>query len=421
MKEDIDIAYRELVQVFSSQSEEAGDKLIEFTAAYSQNDELHFRSQLLKDDVIGYAGDPVVRKEIIDQMSQMAEEVYRQALSDNKSVPANIDISAIFNEWSEKPWERKVVYHCEGISKCYAGSDFCLRDIHLTLREGEITGVVGENGNGKTTLLKIIAGELFPEKNTGHYSYGSLQGEDRAPDWVRIKSNIAYLPQELERLIGSVKKSVQYSAALHGIKGEENDKEVKYIIQRLGLGKYENATWQELSGGYKLRFALAMILVWKPRLIVLDEPLANLDINTQIRVLNDLKDLCRSIKNPIAIVMSSQNIEEVETASDNMIVLKEGAIIYQNATKKIGEERKENVFEFRCNYERAELERCLRGLDHTGLDHNGSNYFITVPLSVSELSFLKYCAEKNVALTYFQDISISTKRFIVKTYLTDNL
>ena len=133
--------------------------------------------------------------------------------------------------------------------------------------------------------------------------------------------------------------------------------------------------------------------------------------------MNDLKDLCKSIKFPISIILSSQNIEEIEAASDNMIVLKEGEIMYKNETGRIGEERKWNLFEFRCNFLYKELKDCLNELEYIGFDYNGFSYFITTPLNVSELNFLKYCAMKNISLTYFQDISISTKKYIIKTTL----
>jgi len=75
------------------------------------------------------------------------------------------------------------------------------------------------------------------------------------------------------------------------------------------------------------------------------------------------------------------------------------------------------MFEFRCNFTLKELRYCLHELDYTGLDFNGFSYFITTPLKISELNFLQYCAQKNISLSYFQDISVSTKKFITKTTL----
>ncbi len=417
MTKSIDTAYKELTRDMESAHSQVGDKLVQFSKNFSSDDELHFTSVLLQEEANVYFNNAELRKAILEKMSSVAAEIYQQVNAGNAVVTETYDLPAIQAAWSEKRRQGDIVFQCNGIAKSYARSGFRLHDIKLALRTGEITGVVGENGNGKSTLLKIIAGELYPEKKLGTLSYGALQTDNTTVDWALVKPQIAYLPQELGRLVGSVKKSIQYAAAAHGMTGSQNYREVNYIIQRLGLGKYENATWQELSGGYKLRFALARTLVWKPKLMVLDEPLANLDINTQTRVLNDLRDLCKSIKYPIAIILSSQNIEEVEAASDNMIVLKDGEITYQSPTSQIGQDRQVNMFEFRCNFTLKELTYCLRELDYTGLDFNGFSYFITTPLQVSELNFLQYCARKNISLSYFQDISVSTKKFITKTAL----
>lgn len=417
MKKDIEIAYNSLKLQFDKPTNEIGEHLVDFSIEYSRNDEVHFKSLILKEDINKYFEDTKLREEILKKMESFAEEIFSTVRREDDFVSEKFELSAIQAQWAEKRKPRDVVFSCKGISKNYPNSNFELKDITLQLKSGEITGVVGENGNGKTTLLKIIAGELYPKRGSGEFSYGVLQENKTVLDWGKIKPHIAYLPQELGRLVGSVKKSIQYAAAVHGMIGQQNNKEVNYIIQRLGLGKYENATWEELSGGYKLRFALAMTLVWKPKLMVLDEPLANLDINTQIRVLNDLRDLCKSIKYPIAIILSSQNIEEVEAASDNMIVLKEGEITCNKETSQIGDDRQGNVFEFRCNFIYKELQYCLNELEYKALDYNGFSYFITTPLNVSELHFLKYCADKNISLTYFQDISISTKKLIIKTTL----
>ena len=147
----------------------------------------------------------------------------------------------------------------------------------------------------------------------------------------------------------------------------------------------------------------------------MDEPLANLDINTQIRVLNDLKDLCKSIKNPIAVILSSQNIEEVEAVSDNMIVLKAGEIKYYGKTINIGDNRKMNIYEFKCINSYEDLTEKFKNLSYINLDHNGFSYFITTPLNVSEINFLEHCTKEKIFLQLFQNISSSTKKIIVQT------
>lgn len=304
------------------------------------------------------------------------------------------------------------VFKCENVKKSYRETDFTLRNINIELKEGEITGVVGENGNGKSTLIKIIAGELLADE--GAISYGLLNDNQKKHNWPLIKSRVAYLQQELPTLKGNIKKSLQFSAALHGLKGKKNIEEVDYIIHRMGLSNYAEAEWKNLSGGYRLRFSLAKVLVWKPRLIVLDEPLANLDINTQILVLNDLRNMTDITGNRMSVVISSQNLEEVEAVADKMLVLKKGNIHFYGPSSNVGIERKENTFEIKSPLEKDELKLKLSGISFYNLHDNGFYYILNTPMTTDKLSFLKYCADHEIVLDYFNDISSSVKKFIIQ-------
>ncbi len=396
--------------VVKSNVMEAADLLIELAKRYSRNETVHSEAISLRSDLFDAPDIEEIRRGIAEDMLELAERVFNS----EEETPNATHFEAIRALWVAKREVRSEVFRCEGVCKAFHNTNFALQDIDLTLSAGAITGVIGENGNGKTTLLKIIAGQLAPDK--GKISYGVLQDKDMPINWSIVKYQIAYLPQELGKLSGSVLKSIQYEAAIHGILGKQNVREVETIIQRLGLGGYKNATWQELSGGFKLRFALAKTLVWKPKIVVLDEPLANLDINTQVRVLNDLKDLSKSIKHPISIVLSSQNIEEVEAVADNMLVLRKGKLIFNDRFIQVGSNRQRNTFEFKCDNTLDELEPKFADIRNSKLTYNGFTYYFTAPLDVTESVFLEKCLKQNIRLRYFQDISLSTKQLIVQTY-----
>ncbi len=387
---------------------EAAGLLIELSKKYSRSEAVQSEAVSLRSDLFEAPDIEEVRRGIAKDMLELCERIFNQQ-EETPHAAYFKDIEAL---WLAKREVRSEVFRCKGVYKEFHKTNFALQDINLTLRAGEITGVIGENGNGKTTLLKIIAGQLLPDK--GNISYGDLEDKDMPLNWSILKYQIAYLPQELGKLSGSVLKSIQYEAALHGILGKHNDREVESIIQRLGLGIYKKATWQDLSGGFKLRFALAKTLVWKPKVLVLDEPLANLDINTQLRVLNDLRDLSKSIKHPIAIVLSSQNIEEVEAVADNMLVLKKGAIVFNDRYINIGRNRHRNIFEFKCDCTIEELEQKFADLENAKLNYNGFAFYLTTPLYVTESVFLEKCLSQNIKLKYFQDISLSTKQLIIQ-------
>ncbi len=388
---------------------EAAGLLIELAKQYSRSEAVQSEAVSLRSDLFEAPDIEEVRRGIAEDMLELSERIFDQ----EEVTPDASYFKDIEDLWLSKREARREVFICKGVYKEFQNTNFTLQDINLTLRAGEITGVIGENGNGKTTLLKIIAGQSPPDR--GSISYGVLEDKDMPSNWSIIKYQIAYLPQELGELSGSVLKSIQYEAALHGILGKNNDREVESIIQRLGLGIYKKATWQELSGGFKLRFALAKTLVWKPKVLLLDEPLANLDINTRLRVLSDLRDLSKSIKHPISIVLSSQNIEEVEAVADNMLVLKKGVIAFNDRYINIGSNRHKNVFEFKCDCTIEELEQKFADIKNSKLSYNGFAFYLTTPLYVTESVFLEKCLRQNIRLKYFQDISLSTKQLIIQS------
>ena len=301
------------------------------------------------------------------------------------------------------------VFSCTNVSKKLG--TFSLNDISIDLRVGEITGIVGENGNGKTTLCRIVAGLLSKDKGELSYPYFN-HGNSGKPPWEVIKSYIAYLPQELPSLSGTIRKTLHLEASLHGIKGHANVERVEFIIRRLGLINYADKEWNQLSGGYKLRFALAKVLIWRPHLIILDEPLANLDLKAQISVLSDLRDFANSLNYPMSILITSQHIHEVEFIADKIIFLKNGEIKYYDEISKIGEKRQVNNYELSCTYISGELENALNKLGVHKVFFNGLFYEIETPKSVKTHNILKVLNETNIEILYFRNISNSTKKFL---------
>ncbi|MDZ7956856.1 MAG: ABC transporter ATP-binding protein [Aulosira sp. DedQUE10] len=301
------------------------------------------------------------------------------------------------------------VFECHGIFKSYKSRavKFHLSNIDINLKLGEITAVVGENGNGKTTLLKIIAGELAT--NTGKIIYPCLHLNSK-PDLYYIKQQIAYIPQELPKWSGLLADNLHFAASVHGITGEDNQDIVDFTISRLGLEKYKKASWNEISGGFKMRFVLAKAIICNPKLIILDEPLANLDINTQVLFLQDLRDFSRSKKNPVSIIISSQHLYEVENIADNILFLKDGEAKYNDSVKDLGKDRGNNSYEINCNLSKEELTDLLEKVDYKTVAQAGNSFIIHTSKDVTNNDLLRIFIEHNISLKYFRDISKSTRK-----------
>jgi len=324
-----------------------------------------------------------------------------------KNIPDNFitDAGDILQEASKLQvgisYKNNSLISAEKISKTYSGGNFSLKPINVAVNTGNVLGVVGENGNGKTTLLRCLAGQLALDN--GEIKYHLLQ----KPDAYSIKNHIAFIPQRIPKWYGLLKDNLHFSASIAGIYGAKNDLMVNFMLERLNLSRYAHLTWNQISSGYRTRFEIARILLQKPRLLILDEPLANLDINAQQTILTDLIFMAKGAHNPMGIILSSQQLHEVEKVADTVIFIKQGNCLYSSNDRD--EKIVSNAVEFETAAGRESIIE-LFGEQNIELQFNGGFYtIISSALSAQEI-IGKMIAAK-ISITYFRDITYSTKRF----------
>ena len=299
----------------------------------------------------------------------------------------------------------ELLIEANNIAKQYAQGNFRLQPISLSVHRGEIIGIVGENGNGKTTMLRCLAGQL-------ELSGGSLQYKQiPEADLYAIRNYVAFIPQRIPRWYGVLQDNLHFSASLAGLHGEENELAVEFMLERLGLGEHANKTWEQISSGYRTRFELARVLLAKPGLLILDEPLANLDINAQQTILNDLRMMARSRRRPMGIVLSSQQLHEVEHVADRMVLIRNGSGSITGVRQTM-ENENTCVVELETTASREALIAAMLGAE-VQLHFNGGFYTLeTKDIDAQEL--VKRLVSGSVPLSYYRDISNSTKRFFTQ-------
>lgn len=304
------------------------------------------------------------------------------------------------------PKLQQTLVSATSISKNYGAKKFNLQDVSITVKSGEIWGLVGENGNGKTTLLRILAQEL--SHNSGVITYS--QTTENISEYDR-RTQLVYIPQRTPKWYGSLKDNLKYAAASYGIKGEENELFVNMMIIRFGLWNYRHLNWDELSSGYKMRFELARTFLRKPTLLLLDEPLANLDVLAQQLILEDLRNMSLSLSHPLGIILSSQQLFEVEKISDKILFLKKGVPTHLSDANENVEDTCVMELDIECS--RTELEEALAHLAIDKIDYNGGIYLLTIRDKNGFNNILKALIEKKYSMKYIRNISHSTKRLFV--------
>jgi ABC-2 type transport system ATP-binding protein len=315
--------------------------------------------------------------------------------------------------WEEVKPQIKVLYNqpktiitAKDICKSYGYSRFALGPVSLTIQQGEVYGLVGENGNGKTTLLRILAHDLS-------YDSGEISYHLDYKDSYDLRTKLVYIPQRTEKWYGSLLDNLKFVLANYNVPAEEINLRVLLMVARLGLWKYKDLNWNELSSGYKMRFELARTLLRKPQILLLDEPLANLDILSQQIILEDLKNICASSANPIALILSSQQLYEVEKVADKIIFLKNGKYQETHSVEKDKEVTTQLIVEIDTICNRDEILNTFSNLALENIKYNGGIYMISFREDTSFYDVMNAIVTHKLDIQYIRNISNSTRRFFI--------
>lgn len=203
---------------------------------------------------------------------------------------------------------------------------------------GEVTGVLGRSGCGKTTLLKIVAGLMQPN-NGGDIR---IDGHD-ASNVPTHKRNIGFVFQDLALFPHlTVRQNVEFPFR-HGGKNNTGPEHariaVNTILTRTGLEPYARMSIAQLSGGMRQRVAIARALVYKPAIILLDEPLTSLDNPRKAEIL----DLLRELKGEHTFLYVTHDDREIHAFADNVVVLDAGVVVREGKLREVADDPRSPV------------------------------------------------------------------------------
>ncbi|WP_339029678.1 MULTISPECIES: ABC transporter ATP-binding protein [unclassified Spiroplasma] len=198
-------------------------------------------------------------------------------------------------------------------------NDTGIKNVSFNINDQDIIAFVGDNGAGKTTTIKAIFGELHLKEgeilinNENLFINNNLQKLAFFPDTNNI-------PLDMK-----LHEYILFLCAANGINKKQLENKIKNIYEMLDLNKFKNKKIKELSAGWKKKAIMASVLVRSPKYIILDEPTANLDVESKIEFISILKELN---KLGVTILITSHIIEELQEIANHLVLIKNGEIVY---------------------------------------------------------------------------------------------
>ena len=197
--------------------------------------------------------------------------------------------------------------HIQNLNK-YIGKQHVLRDVNLTIGDGEVVGLLGPNGAGKSTLMKIMVGVW-----------------DASNGKVNVPSSVGYLPEQnplYEDMF--IREYLRFFVGLRVKDADHSSKNqiVEQLIERVGLTPEANKKVGQLSKGYRQRVGLAQAMIGNPELLILDEPTTGLDPNQ----LEDIRTLIRDMGKDRMVILSTHILQEVKQMCSRVVIIDHGEI-----------------------------------------------------------------------------------------------
>lgn len=214
-----------------------------------------------------------------------------------------------------------------------------LKNVSFSINDGEILGVIGHTGSGKSTMLQHLNGLLKPD--SGQIIIGDVDITDEKVKMTEIRKRVGLVFQypEYQLFEETVAKDVAFGPKNLGMSDEEIDKTVRKSLEMVGLSYDEIADRSpfELSGGQKRRVAIAGVIAMKPEVLILDEPTSGLDPHAHQEILNMIRKIHKESTGIIIFV--SHNMRDVANMSDKVLVMDRGSVVAFDSPDEIFKKR----------------------------------------------------------------------------------
>lgn len=216
----------------------------------------------------------------------------------------------------------------EQLHKKYINGPEALKGVDLEIQEGDFYGLLGANGAGKTTLIGCLTSLV---QKTGGKIH--INGTDIDNNFPKAKTYLGIVPQEFNfNIFEKVIDTICYQAGFYGISRKVAEKRAEPILKRLQLWEKKDQPARNLSGGMKRRLMIARALIHDPKILILDEPTAGVDVELRVDMWEYLRELN---KNGLTILLTTHYLEEAEQLTNKIAIIQKGQIIANDKTENL--------------------------------------------------------------------------------------
>lgn len=215
-----------------------------------------------------------------------------------------------------------------------------VKDVSFTINDGEIISLLGMNGAGKTTIIKMLSCLTKPTSGEAF-----VYGKSVIKEPTEVKQLIGISPQENSAAAKlTVEENLRFMCGIYGIDKAKTEENVERIIKQFSLEEYRDRLAGKLSGGWQKRLSIAMALITEPKILFLDEPTLGLDVMAR----RELWQIIENLKGKMTIIVTTHYLEESEHLADRIVIMKEGNVKALGTLEELkqltGEEKLEEIF-----------------------------------------------------------------------------
>lgn len=224
------------------------------------------------------------------------------------------------------------------LKKIYDNGTEALKGIDLEIPEGSFFGLLGPNGAGKSTLINSIMGLVIPTSGKGE-----VFGHDIVEDYRMARSYVGLAPQDVNLdWFLTVEDTLDYHGGYYGMPKKERKERIDELLEAFSLTEKKDVNTRMLSGGMKRRVVLARALMHHPKILILDEPTAGVDVELRLELWQYMQKVN---KEGTTILLTTHYIEEAEQLCDNLALINHGQIIKTGTSDELKKFYKKKTLE----------------------------------------------------------------------------